>query len=245
MIKNDKKLRKEGLEEKRKNQLYQILNNAIISNYDKMLLKKEIDEGFISNKNILKQRIREKPKKLEDSIEFKKENKYKKNNPYKKKNIYKKNNPYKKKNEYKKPKPIIQKNYRDGLNRQCSIYGVMMVDLIVRDEEEEKIYDELNVSLAKNTHNRTWRLLKDALKKYPDNPVFLYYKSLELYRTKNFDYADKCISSAVYNAKKYGLSDHFMRHCYSLLHFDQVRNNIYKRKVKKRPGRPRYKNSKY
>jgi len=173
-------------------------------------------------------------RKLEEIIEFKNESKYKKNNPYTKYN------------KYKIPKPISkEKNYRDGLNRQCSIYGVRIVDLIARNKEEEEIYDELNTSLAKNTHNRTWHLLKDALKKYPDNPIFLYYKALELYRTKNFDYADSCIYSALSNAKKYGLSDDFMSGCCGLIIFEEVRNNIYKRKVKKRPGRPRYKNSKF
>ena len=108
-----------------------------------------------------------------------------------------------------------------------------------------KIYDDLNIFSSKNIHNRTWRILKNALKKYPDNPIFLYYKALELYRTKNFDYADNCISSVIFNAKKYGLSDYFIGDCNFLLNFEETRNNVYNRKIEKRSGRLRYKNSKF
>ena len=49
----------------------------------------------------------------------------------------------------------------------------------------------------------------------------------------------------IFNAKKYGLSDHFSGDCNFLLNFEETRNNIYNRKIEKRSGRLRYKNSQF
>lgn len=242
----NKDLRKKGLEDKRLNQLFQIIDNSFISNDDKNSLKNDIKNGLISDKNILKQKIREKPKKYEDSLEnYNTDQQYKKRNKNKKPRKYEDLNEYNKFKNYKKLKPInSDKNYRNGLNRQDSIYGVRMVDLVARDTPEEKIYDELNECLATNKPNKTWYLLKDSLKKYPDNPIFLYYKALALYRNKNFDYADDCVAKAKFNAQKHGLSDNFINKCDMLLTDENTRWEVSTKKRYKRPSIRVYKNNK-
>ena len=135
------------------------------------------------------------------------------------------------------------KNYRDGLNRQNSIYGVRMSDLVARCDDEEKIYDKLNDHLAHNMHNKTWYLLKNALKIYRDNPIFLYYKALALYRNRNFDYADDCISKAKYYAIRYELSDNFIDKCNKLQTDEETRRVVSTKKKPKRPSRRVYKNN--
>ena len=57
-MKENKQLRKQGLEDKRTNQLIQILNNAMISSDDKYLIRQEIESGLISDKSTLKQKIK-------------------------------------------------------------------------------------------------------------------------------------------------------------------------------------------
>lgn len=243
----NKDLRKKGLEQKRLNQLFQIVDNSFISNVDKILLKKEIEHGLISDKNVLKQKIKEKPKN-EDSFERYNSHKYNKNKKYdthKKPRKYEDSTEFKQFKNYKKLKPInTDKDFRNGLNRQDSIYGVRMSDLMARDAREEEIYVELNECLATNKLNKTWYLLKRSLKTYPDNPIFLYYKALALYRNKNFDYADDCILKARYNAKKHGLSDAFINKCNDLLDDENVRFEVSTKKRYKRPSRRVYKNNK-
>jgi hypothetical protein len=255
LVKSNKELRKEGLQEKRTNQLFQIINNSYISDYDKNLLKKEVEEGLISDKNVLKQKIKEKPKKSDKSIENHKSNTYNKSkrfnhsNEYKKQKKYRRSAEYNASNKYKnykilKPIDMTDKNYKNGLNRQDSIFGVRISDLVARDEIEKQIYDELNESLARNTYSKTWNILKRALKKYYDNPIFLYYKSLVLYHGKNFSYADDCVSKAKSYAIRYGLSDNFIYKCDELLNNKEVRREVSTIKRPKRPSRRVYKNNK-
>lgn len=221
----------------------------MISGDDKYLLRQEIENGLISDKSTLKQKIKEKPQKYDEIVDDYNENSYKKPK-FESSRQYNKSKKYGQPKEFKdiiknqKPKPINpDKNYRDGLNRQNSIYGVRMSDLVARCDEEEKIYDKLNESLAHDLHNKTWYLLKDALKIYRDNPIFLYYKALALYRNRNFDYADDCISKAKYYAMRYELSDNFIDKCNKLQSDEEMRRVVSTKKRPKRPSRRVYKNN--
>ena len=221
----------------------------MISSDDKYLLRQEIENGLISDKSALKQKIKEKPQKYDEIVDDYKENSYKKPK-FESSRQYNKSKKYGQPKEFKdiiknqKPKPINpDKNYRDGLNRQNSIYGVRMADLVARCKDEEKIYDKLNDSLAHDMHNKTWYLLKDALKIYRDNPIFLYYKALALYRNRNFDYADDCISKAKYYAMRYELSDNFIDKCNELQNDEETRRVVSTKKRPKRPSRRVYKNN--